>query len=202
MSLNKNLFLLIIIIIIINNEYKGDSNANHYWSPWNYPGKVTGITGDQKRNMTFQTTALLRSARIIWRVLKSWWDLLPLHLHEHSQNLNQKERLIVAAQDQSFVISSLKKSIYQNMESNKCLLCDIKVEDVIHIISVSEILVQKKYKGCHVNICQKSQQEHAQRIYVPVQTRNSIGEMRILKNLRRLCSTYWSCYPSTWLNLC
>ena len=51
-------------------EHEGDGDACRWWNGLKRPGeKDLGNGGIRGRIETFQTTALLRSARILWRVL-------------------------------------------------------------------------------------------------------------------------------------
>jgi hypothetical protein len=61
----------------------------------------------------------------------------------------ETENLLIAAQDQALNTNSIKKSIYKQVESDKCRMCGKKVESVTHIVSACEVLAQKDYKRRH-----------------------------------------------------
>ena len=62
-----------------NTEHEGDSYTNRDWCFWNSHQRIfKGIRGHGKwrKSGDFQTTALLRTARILRRILQTWGDLL------------------------------------------------------------------------------------------------------------------------------
>ena len=61
-------------------EDEGDSDTNHSWSPWNNTKIPRKETGGNEEELSVQTTALLKSARILRGVLESRGDLLSLRL--------------------------------------------------------------------------------------------------------------------------
>lgn len=65
----------------------------------------------------------------------------------------ETESLIVAAQDQGLNTNSIRKNIYQQIDSDKCRLCGEKVENVTHIVSACKMLAQKDYKRRHDKVC-------------------------------------------------
>ena len=54
-------------------EHEGDGDTHCNWSTWNNPQNLRKGTGRWAE--TIQTKALLRSARILRRVLETWWGL-------------------------------------------------------------------------------------------------------------------------------
>ena len=61
----------------MKHERDGDTNCN--WCSWySHKGLIKGLDNLELRGQvkTIQTTALLTSARILRRVLKTWGDLL------------------------------------------------------------------------------------------------------------------------------
>ena len=65
-------------------EHEGDCDTNCNWYTWNdHYGLVWGLEKLEigGRAETIEITALLRSARILSGVLKTWVDLLSLEFH-------------------------------------------------------------------------------------------------------------------------
>ena len=101
---------------------------------------------------------------------KQHWKSMPLHGQFENETTDLKtedswiwlskgdlkretESLLIAAQDQALATNSVKHSIYNTAESNKCRLCGTKVESVTHIISACSMLAQKNYKRRHDMLC-------------------------------------------------
>ena len=64
-------------------KHEDNIDTNHSWDPWNSPqkpGKRFKEMERRKRIETNQTTALLKSTWILWRVLEIWGNLLSLRL--------------------------------------------------------------------------------------------------------------------------
>ena len=58
-------------------EYENDGDTNWDWWTWYDPQRLDNIAGRFRNQTTIQTTALLRSVRILRRVLDTRGDLLP-----------------------------------------------------------------------------------------------------------------------------
>ena len=58
----------------------------------------------------------------------------------------EMESLLVAAQDQALNTNSVKKEIYHTTATNKCRLCNERVENVDHVVAGCKMLAQKEYK--------------------------------------------------------
>ena len=61
-------------------KHEGDGNTNNSWHKGSSHyglGKATGWTGNQEKKIeTIKITVFLRSARILRRVIETWWDKL------------------------------------------------------------------------------------------------------------------------------
>ena len=78
--------------------------------------------------------------------VKSWYWL-------RNGNLKRKtECLLPAAQEQALNTNPVRNIYHENV-SNKYRLCGTHVENVLHIVSGCSVLVRKKYKRRHRNIC-------------------------------------------------
>ena len=79
----------------MEHEIEGDTNCN--WCAWYSHKSIrtgTGVLGNKRTSGTIQTTALLRSARVLGRVLETWGDLLSLRLQwKSSANVSVKNSL-------------------------------------------------------------------------------------------------------------
>ena len=61
-------------------EHKGDDDINCSWYHWDKPKRSKKETGGQRKIKTIQTLVLLRSSRILRKVLEIWGNLLSLRL--------------------------------------------------------------------------------------------------------------------------
>ena len=77
---------------------------------------------------------------------KSW------HWLRNGNLKRETESLLSAAQEQASKTNSVRK-IYHKDISNKCILCETHVENVLHTVSVCSILAQKEYKKRHDKVC-------------------------------------------------
>ena len=64
----------------------------------------------------------------------------------------ETESLLWAAQEQVLNTNSKKKISHLDV-SNKCRLCGIHAENVLHIVSGCSMLAQKDYKRRHDKVC-------------------------------------------------
>ena len=71
---------------------------------------------------------------------KKWVKLL--HWLKNGNLKRETEGLLSAAREQSWNTNSIRK-IYHKDVSNKCGLCEIHVENVLHIVSACSMLAQK-----------------------------------------------------------
>ena len=65
----------------------------------------------------------------------------------------ETESLLVAAQDQALNTNAVKKEIYHTTATNKCRLCNERVENVDHVVAGCKMLAQKEYKRRHDKVC-------------------------------------------------
>ena len=65
----------------------------------------------------------------------------------------ETESLLVAAQDQELNTNAVKKEIYHTTATNKCRLCNERVENVDHVVAGCKMLAQKEYKRRHDKVC-------------------------------------------------
>ena len=104
---------------------------------------------------TIQTIALLRTVRILRRVLETWGDLLSLKLQwKTSAKLEgnfkrETESLLIAAQDSAIRNNHIKARIDKIQQNSKCRLWGDRDETINHIISECSKLVQREYKASH-----------------------------------------------------
>ena len=124
-------------------------------------GLIKGVEDLEIRGQaeTIQTTALLRSARILRRALETWGDLLSSNsIEKPSANSGMKN-------------SKRSNNTQQNC---KCRLCRDRDETINHIISECSKLAQKKYKTrhdwvgkvIHWEMCKKFKFDHTNKWYM------------------------------------
>ena len=75
-----------------------------------------------------------------------------LHWLRNGNLKRETESLFSTAQVQALNTNSVRK-IYHKDVSNKCRLCGIHVENVLHIVSDCNMLAQKEYKRRHNKVC-------------------------------------------------
>ena len=73
-------------------EHECDVDTNCNWCHWNALEKTLGELEIRGRIEIIHTTAQLKSARILWRGLESWGDLLSLRLKWKIPSLNWFEK--------------------------------------------------------------------------------------------------------------
>ena len=65
-------------------DHEGDDDINHIWYAWNSPKRPWEKTPEKieirGRIEIIQSTELLRSARLLWRILETGWDLQSFRL--------------------------------------------------------------------------------------------------------------------------
>ena len=77
-------------------EHEGDSDTNCNSALWTIPKRLGKVLEDfviREQEETIQTIALLRSARVLRRVLKTWGDLLSPKLQWKTFRLRWCEKL-------------------------------------------------------------------------------------------------------------
>ena len=139
--------------------------------------------------VTIQTTALLRSAKVLKRVLVTWRDLLSLKLQckticltlvwknskrSNNNNNNKTKSLLIATQDNAIRTNHNKARIDKSQQNSKFRLCGDWDETINHIISECSKLPQKEYKArhdwvgkvIHWEMCKKFKFDHTNNWYM------------------------------------
>ena len=114
-----------------------------------------------ERVETIQTTALLRTARILRRVLETWGDLLSLKVQWKNYQL-------------MLVWKTQKGVNNDNNDNSECRLCGDRDETINHIISEFSKLAQREYKArhdwvgkvIHWEMCKKFKFDHTNKWYM------------------------------------
>ena len=93
---------------------------------------------DGGRVETIQTTALLRKARILRRVLETWGDLL------HSDSSEKPSaNADVKSSNEWIIINYIKEITDKTQQNSKCRLCSDRDEKITFIISECSNLLGK-----------------------------------------------------------
>ena len=107
-----------------------------------------------RRVETIQTTTLLRTARILRRVL----EIEETCCHSESSEKpsayadvknRETESLLIAAQDNTIRTNHIKARRDKTQQNSKCRLCGDRDETINHIISECSKLAQREYKARH-----------------------------------------------------
>ena len=119
-------------------EHGGDGDTNFNWCAWNNPQRIGRETGRLGNKRTIQTTALLRSARILRRVLVTCY-------HSNSSEKKSSANAGVKNSQRSKITKMMTMMIMINLWD-----LEIQTDHPIPDKRPDLVLINKKKRTCHL----------------------------------------------------